>query len=93
MSISGCADRHSTTTHADASTTAASEQPDDRAEPQPQVGASLTATSRATSQPDSRTAASQLIRPGVRDRRLGDEKWVATAATATTTPGIQNSQW
>ena len=62
-------------------------------EPQPHDGASLTATSRATSHAESRIAASQLIRPGVRTGDSGTTRWVATATTATTTPGIQNSQW
>jgi len=43
-------------------------------EPQPQVGASLTPTSSATNHDESRTAASQLILPGVRTGDSGTKK-------------------
>ena len=63
------------------------------ADPHPQVGASLTPTSRATSQAESRTAASQLIRPGVRTGDSGTKSCAETAATSVMISGIQNSQW
>ena len=92
-SISGCSLRHSTHAHRAASTTAATSSPITFGEDQPHSGASLTATSSATSQADSRTAASQAILPGVRIGDSGMTKCVATAASATAMPGIQNSQW
>src|SRR6185437_11524180 len=63
------------------------------AEPQPQVGASLTARSSATSQPESRIAPSQWTFPGARTGDSGMNTSVATMDTSVTTPGIQNSQW
>ena len=60
----------------------------------PQVGASLTPTSRATSQPESSTAASQSIRPGVRTGDSGTNAHVQIAGDHDRcTSGIQNSQW
>ncbi len=57
------------------------------------MGASLTPTSRATSQPESRTAPSQLSLPGVRTGDSGTKKWAHTAAVSEMINGIQNSQW
>ena len=62
-------------------------------EPHPHVGASLTPRSRATSQPDRSTAASQLTRPGVRTGDSGTNRWAQTAAIKVMMSGIQNSQW
>ena len=93
MSISGVAARSSATTQATARTTAAASRPITRLEPQPQTGASLSATSSATSQPDSSTAGSQEMRPGVRTGDSGTSSIAATAATTVRISGSQNSQW
>ena len=93
MSISGVAARSSATTQPAASTTAAASRPITRADPQPQSGASLSATSSATSQADSSTAGSQLIRPGVRTGDSGTNRTADTAATTVRIIGSQNSQW
>ncbi len=63
-----------------------------RAEPQPQVGAWLTASSTAASPADSSAAALQLIRPGALIGDSGTNSAVATVATITATSGNQNSQ-
>ena len=52
--------------HATAITTADAISPMTLPETHPQLGPSLTPMRRTTSHPDSRTAASQLTRPGVR---------------------------
>ncbi len=93
MSISGVAARRSTTTHAAASTTAATIRPMTLPEPQPQSGAWLSATSSATSHAESSTAGAQLIRPGVRTGDSGTKKCAATAAATVRIIGSQNSQW
>ncbi len=74
-------------------TTAATMRPMTLVEPHPQVGASLTPSSRATSQADSSTAASQLILPGVRTGDSGTKRWAQPAAMRVMIRGIQNSQW
>ena len=68
-------------------------RPSTRGEPQPHDGASLTPRRRATSQPDRSTAASQLIRPGVRWGDSGTKAQAQTVATTASIIGIQNSQW
>ena len=93
MSISGSLARSSTTTHSPARTTAAPMSPSTFGEPQPHDGASLTPRRRATSQADSSTAASQLIRPGVRTGDSGTKIQAHSVAMAAMTIGIQNSQW
>ncbi len=92
MSISGVVARSSARIQAAASTTAAASRPITRLEPQPQLGASLSATSSATSQADSSTAGSQLIRPGVRTGDSGTNSTAETAATIVRISGSQNSQ-
>ena len=62
-------------------------------EVQPQSEPSLTASSRASSQPDSVTAAEMLTRPGERTGDSGIKSSVATIAIRAMPPGIQNSQW
>ena len=93
MSISGVAERSSAITQAAPSTTAAASRPSTRAENQPQAGASLRATSSATSHADSSTAGSQLIRPGVRTGDSGTNSTADTAAMIVRIIGSQNSQW
>src|SRR5215472_162267 len=92
MSISGVAARSSAATQIAASTTAAASSPITRAEPQPQSEASLSASSSATSQPDSSTAGSQLIRPGLRTGDSGTNSSAPTAAAIVRNSGSQNSQ-
>src|SRR5450756_352997 len=93
MSISGVLARSSVSTQATAITTAAASRPITLAEPQPQSGASLSATSRATSHADSSTAGSQLIRPAVRTGDSGTNSTAQTAAMMVRIIGSQNSQW
>jgi hypothetical protein len=93
MSISGRADRDSTRTHSAPTTTATTSRPMTAGEPQPQDGAWLTASSSATSQPDSSRAAGQLIEPDVRTGDSGTRKCAASAETTSTISGSQNSQW
>ena len=57
MSTSGCFERASAHTQSAASTPDRTSRPIVFAEPQPQVGASLTATSSAISQPESKSRA------------------------------------
>ena len=64
-----------------------------RAEAQPQLGASLTATSSATSHPDSSTAGGQLIRPAARTGDSGTNSTAAIPAAMVRIIGSQNSQW
>jgi hypothetical protein len=92
MSISGVAARSSAITQPAASAALAASRPITVAEPQPQSGASLTATSSATSQADMRTADSQLIRPGTRTGDSGTNAVAATAAARVKISGSQNSQ-
>ncbi len=68
-SMSGLLERASDNSQAAKSTTAAENRPTTRTEPQPQVPAWLSGSSRATSQPERSTAPSQLTRPSA---RLGD---------------------
>ena len=93
MSMSGSFDRSSTMTQATMSTAARAIRPRTRGDPHPHTGASLTPRRRATSQADRRTAASQLIRPGVRTGDSGTNSQAARVATAASIIGIQNSQW
>ena len=93
MSISGVAARSSAVTQPAASSTAAASRPRTRLEPQPQAGASLSATSSATSHADSSRAGAQLIRPGVRTGDSGTKSTADTAAMIVRTIGSQNSQW
>ena len=93
MSISGVAACSSAVTQAPASTTAAASRPITRADPQPQDGAWLSATSSAASQADSSTAGSQLIRPGLRTGDSGTKIMAAIAAATVRISGSQNSQW
>src|SRR3984957_15523699 len=92
MSISGVTARSSDQTQAAASSTAAASSPMTAGDPQPQSGASLSGTSSATSQPDSSTAGSQLIVPGLRIGDWGTNSIAPIAATAVAMPGSQNSQ-
>ena len=92
MSISGVAARSSAMTQPAASTTAAASRPSTRLEPQPQSGASLSATSSATSHPDSNTTGGQLIRPGLRTGDSGTNSTADTAAMIVRIIGSQNSQ-
>ena len=92
MSISGVAARSSANSQPAASTSARAISPITRPDPQPQDGASLSATSSATSHPDSSTAGSHEIRPGVRTCDSGTNKIAATAATTVKISGSQNSQ-
>src|SRR5690348_7363144 len=64
-----------------------------RSEPQPQTGASLSATSRATSHAESSTTGATEIRPGVRTGDSGTNSAAATPAAIVAIIGIQNSQW
>src|SRR6185437_4030505 len=64
-----------------------------RAEPQPQRGAWLIASSTAARPAESRAAASQLMRLGALIGDSGTNRAVATAATTTASSGTQNSQW
>jgi hypothetical protein len=73
MSMSGVAARSSASAQPPASTTATASSPSTELDRQPQLGASLSATSSATSHPESSRAGSQLIRPGV---RTGDSRGV-----------------
>ena len=63
------------------------------AEPQPQLGASLSASSSATSQAESSSAGSTLIRPGLRTGDSGTNRCAARAAAIVRIIGSQNSQW
>jgi hypothetical protein len=64
-----------------------------RADVQPQLAPSLTATSSATSQPESRSPPSGSMRPGVRIGDSGTKTTMPAVAIATPTSGNQNSQW
>ena len=81
MSISGDADRCSTGDPEDAEHDRGGEQAEARPDVQPHVAPSLTPTSSATSQPDNRTAASTLIRPGVRTGDSGTKSAPRLAAS------------
>ena len=93
MSISGWRERSSTAIQAAARTTARARRPRTFGEPHPQLGASLTPRRRATSQPDSSTAAGQLIRPAVLTGDSGTNSCAQMAARTMMTSGIQKSQW
>ena len=93
MSTSGCFERASAQTQRAASTPASASNPIVFGEPQPQVGASLTATSSAISQPESSAAPAQWTLPGARIVDSGIRKIDATVEISVTTSGIQNSQW
>ena len=93
MSMSGSRECSSTTIQAAHRATPSRINPMTLGEPHPHDGASLTPRSRATSQPDRSTAASQLTRPGVRTGDSGTNRWAQTAAIRVMTSGIQNSQW
>src|ERR687885_2360425 len=80
MSISGCAARDSAHAQTVTTTTAAASSPSTAGEPQPQVGASLTASSRQTSQTDSSAAVAQFTEPPARDGDSGTSTYAATAA-------------
>src|SRR6201986_1085432 len=92
MSISGVAARSSDQTQAAARSTAPASSPMPAGAPQPQSDTSLSATSSATSQPDSSTAGSQLIVPGLRIGDWGTNSTAPTAAITVAMPGSQNSQ-
>src|SRR5262245_56769624 len=91
MSISGVAARNSASTHHQACTTAPASNPSTRSDLQPQAGASLSPTSRATSHADSSTAGSKLILPGVRTGDSGTNSSADTAAATVSASGSQNS--
>ena len=93
MSTRGTAARSSTRTQTTTSTAVAANRPSVGPEAQPQRDPSLTPSRRQMSQPESRAAPAQLIRPGVRKCDSGTKRSVATPALSTTTRGIQNSQW
>ena len=93
MSTSGLAERISTLTQTTATTAAATIRPSVRAESQPQVGASLIARSRQTSQSESRTAPTQLTSPGARIGDSGMNSDRRDQVSTMTPSGIQNSQW
>src|SRR5579859_1102714 len=92
MSISGVAARSSANIQPATSRALTASRPITAAEPQPQPGASLTATSSATSQADISTAGRQLIRPGMRTGEDGTNSTADTAATTVRISGSQNSQ-
>ena len=92
MSINGVAARSSDQTQAAARSTAPASSPMTAGDPQPQSDASLSGTSSATSQPDSSTAGSQLIVPGLRIGDCGTNSTAPTAAITVAMPGSQNSQ-
>jgi hypothetical protein len=92
MSISGVGDRSSDQAQAAASTAATANRPITAPEPHPQSGASLSGTGSATSHPDSRTAGSQLISPGLRTGDSGTNSTAPMAATMVRIIGSQNSQ-
>jgi len=73
MSIKGCADRDSTTTHTTATTTATIKRPMTLVEPQPHVGCLADARIRATSHAESKTTPAQLIFRGA-NLRLGNDE-------------------
>src|SRR6185295_12030378 len=93
MSTSGSRLRSSTHTQIASTTKPKAVRPIVRAEPQPQLGASLIASSTAARPAESRAAASQLMRLGALIGDSGTNRAVATAATTTATSGTQNSQW
>ena len=92
MSTSGTFVRHSTRTQMTSSTAAATSRPIVRAEVQPQFEPSLTATSRAMSQPASRIAPGMSTRPAVLIGDSGTKKTVPSVATTTAISGNQKSQ-
>src|ERR1700722_592759 len=61
MSTKGLRDLSSAVIHANTRTAATATRPSTRTDPQPQLGASLTATSRAINHPDSKMALIQLM--------------------------------
>ena len=89
MSIRGSRLRISTTTHAAQSSRPAPISPIVRVEPQPQVVASLIASSTAVIPVDMSSAASQFTRPGTRTGDSGTNRQVPSAAATITTSGIQ----
>jgi hypothetical protein len=93
MSTSGSRLRSSTHTHSPSTTRPATARPSVRTEPQPQLGASLIASSTAARPTESSAAAVKLIRLGALIGDSGTKRAVATAATTTVTSGTQNSQW
>src|SRR5690349_7823198 len=93
MSTSGSAIRCSTTTQATASIAASANSPSVCADPQPQLGPSLTATSSATSQPASSTPPGRSIFPGLRIGDSGTISMVTMVAGTIASSGSQNSQW
>ena len=93
MSMSGVVARSSAPSQPAIRMTAAASSPSTLAEPHPQLGPSLSATSRATSQADSRIAGRKLIRPGVRISDSGTNRTAAIAAATVRISGSQNSQW
>ena len=92
-STSGCSARISVTSQATKRRTAAAKRPMMRGDVQPHSPPSLTPRSRHTSQPESVSTASGLMRPGALMGDSGTQKMVATSAIAVMTAGIQNSQW
>src|SRR3954469_16965869 len=93
MSTSGSAIRDSTPTQTTTASTENANRPSVSADVQPQLGPSLTATSRATSQAASSTPPAQSTLPGV---RIGDSGIITIVVIATGTiaaSGSQNSQW
>ena len=92
MSISGFRERSSNRTQATSAMTAAIIRPITRPEVQPESGAVLSASRRETRPADSRTAASQLMRPGCLTGDSGTNRCAASAASATTIAGIQNRE-
>ena len=93
MSMRGWRERASTSVQATPMTTASATRPITSGDPHPQLGASLTPMSRATSHPERSRAASQLTWPGVRTGDSGTNTKAHTAAITVITRGIQNSQW
>jgi hypothetical protein len=93
MSTSGLGDLVSVQIHTTATTTPTAMSPSVRADSQPQLGASLIATSRHTSQSERSAAPVQSTVPGARTGDSGMISIVATTETAVTASGIQNSQW
>src|SRR3954451_19591581 len=92
MSISGCALRDSTSTHATQIRSPTARTTSVFADPQPHVDASLTAIRTSVIPTLIRAAGSQLIRPGTRTGDSGTKRHVQTADTPIGTSGSQKSQ-
>src|SRR5665213_2975372 len=93
MSMSGLSERTSVKNQPIAIATASTQSPITFGEVHPHTDDSLTATSSATSQLESKGAASQLIVPSVLDVDSSMKTYDATVARLTMMSGSQKSQW